>query len=166
MKIVNSVLSNDLLIQIGEELQSKIQKDCWGTSEVFWQPLLNLNSTGSVLISEPSDKIKTEILSELKNNLPEYSDIHIKYHLWQKGSAISCHSDEQYKFGATLYLNKFWEINWGGIFVWKPKDSDIMKAIAPTHNTLVLNDQNEMHFVTPLAYTTDNFRATIQFFAY
>ena len=51
------------------------------------------------------------------------------------------------------------------IFVWKPNDSDTMKAIAPTYNTLVINDESELHFVTPISYNTDTFRVTIQIFA-
>ena len=70
-----------------------------------------------------------------------------------------------YKFGATLYLNDVWDLNWGGIFVWKPNDSNTMKAIAPTHNTLVVNDESELHFVTPISYNTDTFRVTMQIFA-
>ena len=40
-----------------------------------------------------------------------------------------------------------------------------MKAIAPTHNTLVVNDESELHFVTPISYNTDTFRVTMQIFA-
>tara|TARA_B100002019_G_C21216830_1_gene572493 strand:- start:666 stop:1169 length:504 start_codon:yes stop_codon:yes gene_type:complete len=165
MKVLNNVLSEDLIQEISKELKNKIQSDSWGTSEVFWEPSLRLNSTGTVLISNCSDRIQKLLLSELENVLPEYSEVFVKYHLWQKGSAISCHQDMNYKFGATLYLNDVWDLNWGGIFVWKPNDSNTMKAIAPTHNTLVVNDESELHFVTPISYNTDTFRVTMQIFA-
>lgn len=166
MKIFNNVLSENLLQEISKEVKDKIQSNSWGTSEIFWEPSLRLNSTGTVLISDCSDEMQKLVLSELKNRLPEYSKIFVKYHLWQKGSAISCHEDANYKFGATVYLNDVWDINSGGIFVWRPKDSDIMKAIAPTYNTLVVNDESELHFVTPISYNTNNFRVTIQIFAH
>jgi len=166
MKIFNDVLSENLIQEISKEVRDKIQSNSWGTSEIFWEPFLRLNSTGTVLISDCSEQIQKLVLSELKDTLPEYSEVFVKYHLWQKGSAISCHLDSNYKFGATLYLNDVWHVNWGGIFVWRPNDSDIMKAIAPTHNTLVLNDESELHFVTPISYNTNNFRVTIQIFAH
>ena len=58
MKILNNVLSENLIQEISKELKNKIQSDSWGTSEVFWEPSLRLNSTGTVLISDCSDKIR------------------------------------------------------------------------------------------------------------
>ena len=43
MKVLNNVLSEDLIQEISKELKNKIQSDSWGTSEVFWEPSLRLN---------------------------------------------------------------------------------------------------------------------------
>ena len=58
MKVLNNVLSESLIQEVSKELRNKIQSDSWGTSEVFWEPTLRLNSTGTVLISNCSDRIQ------------------------------------------------------------------------------------------------------------
>lgn len=165
MKIFDNVLSDELLKNISDELKLQLKECSWGSSEIFWEPQLRTTSSGSVLISDCSENIKQSLLNELQIVLPDYDDIFIKYHVWQKGSAISCHEDINYKFGATLYLNEYWNLDFGGLFIWKPKNSDIMNAVAPKYNTLILNDEKEVHMVTPINQICNYFRVSIQIFA-
>ena len=53
-------------------------------------------------------------------------------------------------------------MNFGGLFVWKDDNSDIMKAIAPQKNMMVLNDKKQHHFVTSISPLIQEFRITIQ----
>ena len=53
-------------------------------------------------------------------------------------------------------------MNFGGLFVWKDDDSDIMKAIAPQKNMMVLNDEKQHHLVTSISPLSKEFRVTLQ----
>ena len=80
-------------------------------------------------------------------------------------AGIANHNDSHVGLGATLYLNKFWDINWGGLFVWKDKDEKKeykLNAIFPKQNMLIINDECELHLVTPTAATIPYPRITIQ----
>ena len=79
----------------------------------------------------------------------------------QHNSGIACHSDECYESGATIYLND-WNMNFGGLFVWKDDNSDIMKAIVPQKNMMVLNDEKQNHIVTSVSSLSKGYRLTIQ----
>ena len=72
------------------------------------------------------------------------------------------HTDQKYKFGATLYLNDEWFVNSGGLFVWEDSETGKEKVHVPTRNVLVLNTKHEEHMVTPVTVETFDFRYTIQ----
>ena len=50
----------------------------------------------------------------------------------------------------------------GGLFVWEEKGIEIMKAIAPQKNMMIVNDKTEFHFVTSISPFCKEFRVTIQ----
>ena len=153
MKIIKNVLTKETLDKTRLHLQKNIGAYKWSSSEILWNPGLRIGTTGSTLVQETP---------ELNKVLPEYEDININYHLWQRGSGISAHSDNDYRFGATLYLNEEWHVNFGGLFVWQPKDEDTMRAIIPEENMLVINDNSETHMVTPVSMEATQYRVTLQ----
>ena len=61
-----------------------------------------------------------------------------------------------------MYLNEEWHVNFGGLFVWQPKDEDTMRAIIPEENMLVINDNAETHMVTPVSMEATQYRVTLQ----
>ena len=99
-------------------------------------------------MQETPQWLRDILIPELNKVLPEYKDININYHLWQRGSGISAHTDNDYIFGATLYLNEEWHVNFGGLFVLNRRNEDTMRAIIPEENMLVINDNAETHMVT------------------
>ena len=64
--------------------------------------------------------------------------------------------DDNGRYGCTIYLNKEWDINWGGIFIWY--DGEELKALNPTYNMMVLNTHNEDLMVTTVSPFSDDFR--------
>ena len=135
MKIFKNVLQPKTLNTVRSYLQKNIGSYKWSSSEMLWNPGLRLGTTGSVLVQETTQELRDLMIPELNKVLPEYEDININYHLWLRGSGISAHTDSDYKFGATLYLNEEWHVNFGGMFVWQPKGEDTMRAIIPEENT-------------------------------
>ncbi|AMO43037.1 hypothetical protein R1080702_023 [Cyanophage S-RIM32] len=80
-------------------------------------------------------------------------------------SGIAIHEDKSHFFGATIYLNKVWYTNAGGIFLYETeetKTTGIMNAIVPQKNLMVVNDKHERHLVTPVSFNVPEFRFTMQ----
>ena len=89
---------------------------------------LRIGTTGSTLVQETPQWLRDILIPELNKVLPEYEDININYHLWQRGSGISAHTDNDYIFGATLYLNEVACKLWWFVCM-ATEDEDTMRAI-------------------------------------
>lgn len=165
MKIHRNVLSSELLQLHSKELQELILKEQWQSSALTWDRPLTHYIPGHCLSSRVSNTFFQELERELSPLLPLFSKLHIQHYLWTPLSAINWHYDDKFSFGATLYLNDQWDKNWGGLFLWQDDDYDttqVYKAIVPSHNTLILNDENQFHAVTALSATAPAYRCTLQ----
>ena len=167
MKIHEDVLPPHLLKKCLEEFREYQQQQVWGISTLYWEEFLQDSSVGSVSLRFLSEETSVEVHKELNKYYPsEHNDETLyQYYVWNKMSGISNHNDGMYNFGATLYLNKLWESNWGGLFVWKDKNEKKeykFNTICPQQNMLIINDEHEMHLVTPTASTIPYPRITIQ----
>ena len=66
-----------------------------------------------------------------------FNDLWSRIYFWQKGSYIPWHTDGDYKFVGSTYLNDFdWDYSWGGAGLYKNEDGSI-NAYFPTYNTLI-----------------------------
>jgi Rps23 Pro-64 3,4-dihydroxylase Tpa1-like proline 4-hydroxylase len=159
MKIFNQALSDDLLLKLEAEVTNKLNANCWSVSHIVWDNYLVDGITGSVLIS-PVEENKELLREELQSILPKTKIFTPNFHVWMRGSGINTHADTNHVYGATLYLNPDWNFDWGGLFCWQ--NDDEIDIILPKHNVLVLNDEHEKHYVTPISNTCENMRITIQ----
>ena len=113
----------------------------------------------------PSDVVD-RLLPEIQEHIWIWEgdvEFTFQYYLWGPNSGIGAHNDATYDVGATLYLNDF-PLNYGGLFVYEDADNDL-KVVAPTRNTLVVNDQKERHLVTTISSQAKFPRVTIQIWA-
>jgi hypothetical protein len=159
MKILENVLSLDLLKLCQEELTNKLKTNKWKSSSLCWYSYLTHGIDGSTLTTRTSLDIQNAIKKEISPHVPE-CDITTQYYVWQSNSGISLHEDSDYKFGATIYLNDDWRPNFGGWFIWKDKEK--WNTILPTKNLMVLNDIDEEHLVTRVASDIPYPRYSIQ----
>ena len=159
MKILENVLSLDLLKLCQEELTNKLKTNEWKSSSLYWDSYLSQGINGSALTSFTSLDIQNAIKKEISPYIPE-CDIVTQYYVWQPNSGISLHRDIKYKFGATIYLNEEWHHDAGGWFIWKDKEK--WNTILPTKNLMVLNDIDEEHLVTRVASDIPYPRYSIQ----
>ena len=170
MKIINKVLSESLFQRVKGELKSKLHKDCWRTSFLTWDPFLHIGITGSCLMTDVSDKFNELIHKQIESYLPEpVNKIKCIFHVFQPQSGIARHNDGHMKFGATIYLNDTWDSNAGGWFVWEDEETrqgGTHKALLPTRNMMVLNDNHEKHWVTSIAATPPDNRCSIQIWCF
>ena len=182
MKIHENVLHPKLLKKCIEELISLSTLKVWGISNAAWEENLQKDLVGTISTGNLSEEIALELNESLKKYFPQveemdrmfdrlsinpnnYYEMTFQYYIWNKMAGINTHNDGHVPVGATLYLNDIWHPNWGGLFVWKDKNEKKeykLNAICPKQNMLIINDEKEMHLVTPTAPTIPYIRITIQ----
>ena len=166
MKIYEDVLPYKLLQKCIEELRSSLKSKVWGISNLFWDDALKVGLVGNVSMKHLPDELSLEVHEVVSKYFSKIgNDFMYQYYIWNKMAGISNHDDGRYAEGATLYLNEIWDPNWGGLFVWKDKNEKKeykLNAICPKQNMLIINDEQEMHLVTPVAPTIPHIRVTIQ----
>ena len=164
MKLYKDVLRETTLHLINRELTNFMESgENWTCSNFKWKSNVKVNIAGTTMTARVSEGIVQLILDDLKDILPPISHTDMMYFVWTPNSGISTHNDAMYKFGATIYLNDLWDINDGGIFMYHVKDSE-WSAHVPTFNTMMINDDKNLHMVTPVSPFARNNRYTLQIF--
>jgi len=156
IKFVSNVLSPSLL---------EIIKDFSRTGEVrhsymSWGSDI-IKDSNPVLVKDLNDQITSRISQEIKQYLPEYNSIGCMWYGWIRGSYIPWHGDSHVKFGATIYLNEYWDDDWGGYFAYK--DNNEIKCIKPEYNKMVFIEPPIQHTVFNTSSVAP-IRETIQIF--
>lgn len=167
-----NVLHNDLIIEIENYLSNIIGQNVWISSHI-WDERLTINSTKILLHPIPLDNlifksIKVSIENALNINFDNLKlDFSLCIYLWGKFTNISWHDDIDYPYNGTIYLNKEWDIDDGGIFLWKDNKTKEIKGILPNYNTMVtnidaVNDKCNYHSVTTISPNVKKERLTLQ----
>ena len=166
MVLYKNVLSDLLLEDCFRGLEENKRNKCWQLSQTSWPQDILVGITGMCAISHVEDSLQERIKSELsaKNELFSKYRTYCQYYLWHAHSGISSHDDPIYAFGATVYLNRNWNIDHGGVFMWD--EDGKTTAIAPEYNSMVLNDSKQMHRVTAVSPLALSARMTIQIWGY
>jgi len=134
----------------------------YSTSIHNWSPELVSHSTPILRYSfteennELIGKIKKEILDKTT-----YEIDNLVIHFFPKLSYITWHDDGDYKGALTIYLNKKWDYNWGGYFLYQEENE--IKAILPDYNLGVLQENGVPHCVSTINVNSD-IRISIQAF--
>ena len=162
MKLYKDVLSRTTSVSVNAEILSASKEFRWGVGSWLWPEDIRTNVSGSVMELIASPMVRDLILKDIEHLIPPVDDFSIKFYAWQKNSGISWHHDGHAKFGATIYLNKEWDINDGGIFVYENEGE--LKAHLPTFNTMMVNENQMGHMVTPVSPFAKHDRYTIQIF--
>jgi Rps23 Pro-64 3,4-dihydroxylase Tpa1-like proline 4-hydroxylase len=143
IEIYDEVLSIDLIQEIKEYVRSQTghrsNYTSWGLNII--------NSSTPVLIFDIDGIIKDQIIAQLKDkiNIVDWSKASLMYYYWTKFSYIPWHNDENKKHGITIYMNEYWDKNWGGYFAYdngnkieciKPEYNKAVKINAPLKHTV------------------------------
>lgn len=169
INIYQNVLPEDVLKVIQSDFETNIGERKWMSSSLVWDEGIKNFISGSCVFCKVEPHIKNMIAVHLKDKIPEHDpdkeDLHMQYYVWQKDSGISWHNDSGRKSAATLYLNKNWSIDFGGLFVWEDLFSENhIQAYVPKYNSMIVNDNQTWHMVTPVATLAPENRLTIQMF--
>jgi hypothetical protein len=165
MKKFQKVLTKETLSLVDMEIEQKISKNEWRNSSLNWDSDLQRGWPGTTSISPAYPETAEKIENEIKQFLPNFNKLSIQFYIWHPLSAINAHTDNTHLFGCTIYLNKSWHVNHGGLFIWQKVDSDGQESThmeMPSRNTMILNDEREWHLVTPVSTASPENRLTIQ----
>ena len=109
-----------------------------------WDPRLVDPTASPILhkdILENTDEWNI-VTRTMKEKLGTQDKIFMSFHFGMPGSCILWHNDPN-KFAITIYLNKEWDPNDGGYFIYE--DDKILKSIPPQGNLAVVQKQNVQH---------------------
>ena len=161
IKILKNVFNDEELNEILKDFNKKKELNCWNFSNFSWsKELYEEGICGQVSFSMTSSEVGQIIANKIKHLIPTSKFLMTQHFLWNSLSGINEHDDTHYTFGATLYLNKNWNINWGGLFLYKEENE--WKAIVPEFNTIVFNFNYTDHLVTLVSPTIKEPRQTVQ----
>jgi len=163
MKIIKNCLPNYVVdICCAEFKKRQSQEKTWSINENFWEAGLLESIPGVCSQQYIEGQLKEKLEEELSEHLPEYDEILFQFYNWHRLSGIGIHDDGGWGWGATIYLNDDWNINWGGIFMWDD-GGETLKALNPVYNTLIINAPTpQKHLVTLISPLAPQTRKTIQ----
>jgi Rps23 Pro-64 3,4-dihydroxylase Tpa1-like proline 4-hydroxylase len=152
----DNVLTNSLL----EVLREVCKTGEFHHSYVNWGDEV-IKDSNPVLIKNLNQHLSNRIISEIKLLLPSHTEFKCMWYGWIRGSYIPWHADNNAKFGATIYLNEYWDDDWGGYFAYKKNDE--IKCIKPEFNKMILIEPPIEHTVFNTSSVAP-IRETIQIF--
>lgn len=137
-----------------------------GWTNLTWDPYLHGNSALTFVI--PISELNEHIAPLFAKADPAFKDstIDTQFCVWGKGSSIPFHNDQHVQFAATVYLNDNWQVEDGGLFLWKDRNTNELLVVSPEYNMCVINDLHEAHHVSVVSYTSTQPRITLQIWAH
>ena len=111
------------------------------------------------------DPLRSLILQQLIDRaVITHRNYSVMNYAWTQLSYIPWHSDDHREQAITVYLNHPWDMNWGGLFLYRTPDRQI-RGYAPRFNCGVRNSDKLEHSTTPVMFDAPEPRFTIQLFA-
>ena len=159
VKVINNALSSSMMKLVKEFSRDNNSGELMH-SYMYWGNNV-IKDSNPVLVKVFTEELTSKIVEDLKDHLPEYKEIRCMWYGWIRGSYIPWHSDENQKFGITIYLNDYWDDDWGGYFAYN--DGGEIKCIKPEFNKLTCIEPPVQHTV----FNTSSIapiRETIQIF--
>jgi hypothetical protein len=160
-------LSEDLYKEVAE-FTTNLVKDKAANITVSlnkWESQLTYNSS-PVLRYDLSYQKDNELFRKLKEEAEEKTSFFVRtimIHIFPKLSNIPWHDDSHTAGALTIYVNEFWDRDWGGYLMYVDKKTKDVKAIKPEKNLGVLQEDKVLHCVTTTNINAKN-RISLQFF--
>ena len=129
------------------------------TSLTSWKSQFQKSSTPIIryVLNKNDDTTFQLLKKEIESKISYYINDMI-IHFSPKLSYIPWHNDSHVAAALTIYLNKKWNTNWGGYFLYKLNDE--IKAIIPEFNLGILQEGGENGL--PHCVTTTNIDADLR----
>tara|TARA_B100000809_G_C14937047_1_gene459015 strand:+ start:112 stop:609 length:498 start_codon:yes stop_codon:yes gene_type:complete len=158
--VKKNFLDASVIESISKYVGENMNKPMWNTN-VSWQKGI-VKGGGQVATTrlEQFDDIMKEQYVKSDEKFKDMS-VECRFYIWNRGSHIPWHNDKKYKFGSTIYLNKGWHRDDGGLFLWEDENQQI-HAEVPEFNKMVLNDDGTSHAVSMISNQSPQLRTTLQ----
>ena len=142
--------------------KSKSPTPYLGRTNICWDDFIVGHSTPIIIIDmHDTEELSIKIKNSIKNKIGKEPS-NIMFYIWTKLSYIPWHNDHHVNGALTVYLNNYWDINWGGYFMYKNQNNEI-NAIKPETNLGVLQLEGVEHSVSTVNVNAEN-RITLQTF--
>ena len=159
---ISNILSKDTLVKIQKHNTDIFTSANLVTSTTFWGQNIIEYSKDVLIYELPKESKEFELLKSDINLVNNKNRIEsILYYYWKPGSYIPWHSDSIYSSALTIYLNKEWNYNWGGLFQYF--DGDDIISVTPKYNMGVYQESTLPHSTT-ITNKDTAIRKTIQVF--
>ena len=155
-------LPQDLITEIMGYVEKNVASYMWKTN-LSWDSTI-VEKGGQVSILDLKETIFCEQIKQQYLNLkllPSLKSFHPQVYVWQRGSHIPWHDDSHVNSASTIYLNVEWDINSGGLFLYK--EDDQIKAEVPEYNKMIFSEKIK-HAVTMITPSSPDVRVTMQCF--
>jgi len=166
MKIYNDFFDSDCLKYIEEQIERSKNTASLRTSypSYNWPNYIIQDSTPVIIYDMYDADI---LLNRLEEVMEIKNPVTFMIYYWPVGSYIPWHNDAHATWTATLYCNKIWDMDWGGLFLYKEEDKIL--AEVPEWNKLIIQTDKAWHSTTPITkpylhQPHPELRTTIQMF--
>ena len=149
-----------VLEDISQYLGENFKRPVWSTNHAWHQGLVKGGGQVATLRLEEFDEVLKQQYIRFDSKFEDLS-FQSRFYIWHRGSHITWHTDKRYSFGSTIYLNKEWDKNDGGLYLWQDDDHQI-HAEVPEFNKMVLNSQGTHHAVSMISNQAREMRTTLQ----
>ena len=143
IKVYKDFFDSDCLEYIEKSIEKSRNTANLRSSFFSWRPGIVQQSTPVIIYDLDDADI---LLKRLKEIIVIEEKVHFQIYYWPIGSYIPWHDDSHVRFTATVYCNRDWEMDWGGLFLYKEKDKIL--AEAPEWNKLVIQTNKDWHTTT------------------
>ena len=160
--VVQDILPPNFITALKNIVHSNAPQYKWATN-LGWESELIKKSAQVAIFNLNGTTFEPEIIQVYKKyfDISKYN-FNINYNLWHNGSYIAFHNDAHVVYSSTIYLNKIWDKNYGGLYLYYA-DKDTLKAIVPKYNLGIINTQ-QLHHGTSIISNDAPIRETIQLF--
>jgi len=150
IKIYKNVLTEEIIQEVYNYLDNNAYRNVW-RSTIYWKDNLKAKNPTSLLVTDLPIFLSEQVIShfvKLDKKFKKYKH-HCMFYIWPPMSSIAFHNDDKWKMGASIYLNKTWDRNDGGLFLYTENGKN--KFYVPEYNTCVVNTDHTDHAVSALA---------------
>lgn len=164
LELFNDFFSIDLLDEIQTFIYktTKTTQPYLGRTNMCWNDGIVGHSAPVIIIDLPPDDELCNRIKQVIRGKVNKEPSHIMFYIWTVLSYIPWHNDNHANGALTVYLNEYWDDNWGGYFMYK-NNQDQITALKPETNLGVLQMGELKHCVSTININAE-YRLTLQTF--
>lgn len=168
MNIIKNAVSEETAELATNRAIELLGQDVWESNQKLWTKDLLHGTNGKILISKVDGDVRKSVLDDIASYLPYYNDLTMNFHVGLAESGVAMHNDDGHRFGATIYLNKVWHEDFGGLFLWTEDEDNPTKlrGYIPEYRSLIINEDHQYHMVTRVSPKLSEIRLSIQIFGH